>query len=382
MVRHAPTDTVLMMANNILDSMPYEVSAPAAVAPRLHLGLRYVPLFLLTIGLLLMFMLVLAMGSVRIPLNDIATVLTGGEASKDSWTTIILQFRLPKATTAILAGAALGVSGLMMQTFFRNPLADPFILGVSSGASLGVAIVVLSTGVVGGVVIAGIGLAGDLALALSAGIGAGITLLIVLLVAHRIRSTMTLLILGLMFGYLTSAMVSLLLYFSIPERIRSYINWTFGTFGGTTWEQLRIFAPLVIIGLVGAFVLAKTLNALLLGEQYARSMGLNVQYARIAIVTVTAMLAGAVTAFCGPIGFIGVAVPHLCRTLLNTSDHRMLVPACVLMGGIVALTAALIAEMPGLDIVLPLNAVTSLIGAPVVIFVILRQRTGSKTFAA
>jgi iron complex transport system permease protein len=370
------------MANNILDSMPYEVATPAAEAPRLHLGLRYVPLFLLTIALLLMFMLVLAMGSVRIPLEDILAVLTGGEASKDSWKTIILQFRLPKATTAILAGAALGVSGLMMQTFFRNPLADPFILGVSSGASLGVAIVVLSTGVVGGVVIAGIGLAGDLALALSAGIGAGITMLIVLLVAHRIRSTMTLLILGLMFGYLTSAMVSLLLYFSIPERIRSYINWTFGTFGGTTWEQLRIFAPLVIIGLIGAFVLAKTLNALLLGEHYARSMGLNVQHARIAIVTITAILAGAVTAFCGPIGFIGVAVPHLCRTLLNTSDHRTLVPACVLMGGIVALTAALIAEMPGLDVVLPLNAVTSLIGAPVVIFVILRQRSGSKTFAA
>ncbi|MDQ7028255.1 MAG: iron ABC transporter permease, partial [Anaerolineae bacterium] len=227
-----------------------------------------------------------------------------------------------------------------------------------------------------------IGLAGDLALAFAAGVGAGLTMVLVLLIAHRVRSSMTLLILGLMFGYLTSALVSLLLYFSIPEQIRNYINWTFGTFGGTTWEQLKIFAPLVIISLIGAFVLSKTLNALLLGEQYAHSMGLNIQKARIAIVTLTAILAGSVTAFCGPIGFIGIAVPHLCRSLLNSSDHRLLVPACMLMGGIVALFAALIAEMPGFDVVLPLNAVTSLLGAPVVIIVILRQRNMSKTFAS
>lgn len=371
------------MTNNILDSIPYDArQRKTKVRADGLVPMRYLPLALMAAALAAMFMLVLAMGSVRIPLADIVTVLTGGEASKASWTTIILHFRLPKATTAILAGAALGISGLMMQTFFRNPLAGPFILGVSSGASLGVAIVVLSMGTVGGVVIAGIGLAGDLALAFAAGAGAGITMLIVLLVAHRVRSSMTLLILGLMFGYLTSALVSLLLYFSIPERIRSYINWTFGTFGGTTWEQLSIFAPLVIIALVGAFVLSKTLNALLLGEQYARSMGLNVQRARIAIVTLTAILAGSVTAFCGPIGFIGIAVPHLCRTILNTSDHRVLVPACILMGGIVALVAALVAEMPGLDIVLPLNAVTSLIGAPIVIAVILRQRNINKTFAS
>jgi iron complex transport system permease protein len=371
------------MANHIIDSMPYEdVRKPNETLPRLNLGVRWMPLLLMVVGLLLMFTLVLAMGSVRIPLSEIAAVLSGHETGKASWTAIILQFRLPKAITAILAGSALGISGLMMQTFFRNPLADPFILGISSGASLGVAIVVLSTGAVGGAVIAGIGLAGDLALAFAAGIGAGITLMIVLLVAHRIRGTMTLLILGMMFGYLTSAMVSLLLYFSIPERIRSYINWTFGTFGGTTWEQLQIFAPLVIIGLIGAFVLSKTLNALLLGEQYARSMGLNIQRTHIAVVSITAILAGAVTAFCGPIGFIGIAVPHLCRSLLHTSDHRMLVPACTLMGGIVALVAALIAEMPGLDIVLPLNAVTSLLGAPVVILVILRRRNMSQTFAS
>lgn len=350
--------------------------------PRLNLGVRWLPLILMLMGLIIVFLLVLLMGSVRIPLRDIIAVLLGGEASKSSWTTIILQFRLPKATTAILAGAALGISGLMMQTFFRNPLAGPFILGVSSGASLGVALVVLAVGTVGGVTIAGFGLMGDFALAFAAGIGAGVTMLIVLLIAHRIRNSMTLLILGLMFGYFTSAIVSMLLYFSIPERIQTYIQWTFGTFGGTTWNQLVVFAPLVVIGLIGAFAMSKTLNVLLLGETYARSMGLNVQRARISIIMLTAILAGAVTAFCGPIGFIGIAVPHLCRTLLGTSDHRALIPATILMGGIVALLAALIAELPSSQIVLPLNAVTSLIGAPIVMWVILRRQNLNKTFAA
>lgn len=350
--------------------------------PRLNLGIRWLPLFLMLIALVFVFFLVLLMGSVKIPLSDIFAVLVGGEASKSSWTTIILQFRLPKATTAILAGSALAVSGLMMQTFFRNPLAGPFILGVSSGASLGVAIVVLTIGTVGGAVIAGLGLMGDLALASAAGIGAGVTMLIVLLIAHRVRNSMTLLILGLMFGYFTSAVVSLLLYFSIPEQIKVYIQWTFGTFGGTTWNQLAIFAPLVVFGLIATFAMSKALNALLLGDTYARSMGLNVQQAQIVIIALTAILAGAVTAFCGPIGFIGIAVPHLCRSLLGTSDHRALIPATILMGGIVALLAALIAELPGSQIVLPLNAVTSLIGAPVVMWVILRRQNLNKTFAS
>lgn len=366
------------MANNVLKLTEEQ----STTMPRLNTGVLWLPIVLMAVGLVAMFLLVLMMGSVKIPLSQIITVLMGGEASKSSWTTIILQVRLPKAITAILAGAALGISGLMMQTFFRNPLAGPFILGISSGASLGVALVVLSAGTIGGVVIAGFGLMGDLALAIAAGTGAGLTMLIVLLIAHQIRSSMTLLILGLMFGYLTSAVVSILLYFAVPERIQSYIRWTFGTFGGTTWNQIVIFAPLVIIGLIGAFALSKTLNALLLGETYARSMGLNVNRARISIITMTAILAGAVTAFCGPIGFIGIAVPHLCRSILGTSDHRALVPATIFMGGIVALIAAVVAEMPGNQIILPLNAVTSLIGAPVVILVILRRQNLSKTFAS
>ena len=350
--------------------------------PRLHLGIRWLPLFLMLAVLIVVFFLVLLMGSVKIPLTDILAVLSGGEASKSSWTTIILQFRLPKATTAILAGSALAVSGLMIQTFFRNPLAGPFILGVSSGASLGVALVILAVGTVGGAVIAGLGLMGDFALAAAAGLGAGVTMLIVLLIAHRVRNSMTLLILGLMFGYFTSAVVSLLLYFSIPERIQVYIQWTFGTFGGTTWNQITIFAPLVIFGLITSFAMSKPLNALLLGETYARSMGLNVQQAQIVIIALTAILAGAVTAFCGPIAFIGIAVPHLSRSILGTSDHRALIPASILMGAMVALFASLIAELPGSQIVLPLNAVTSLIGAPVVMWVILRRRNLNKTFAS
>lgn len=356
--------------------------AKDATLPRLNLGLRPRLLLILIGGLLVMFLLSLAVGSVEIPLDQIITVLLGGEAERTAWTNIVIKFRLPKALTAVLAGMALGVSGLMMQTFFRNPLAGPFVLGISSGASLGVALVVLSTGTIGGTLLAGIGLSGDLMLAVAAGLGAGLTMVIVLGVSMRIQSSMTLLILGLMFGYLVSAMVSLLLYFSVPERIQAYINWTFGSFSGVTWDQLPILAGIVGVGLLVSLALTKSLNALLLGENYARSLGLNIFWTRIGIVSATALLAGVVTAFCGPIGFIGIAVPHLCRSLFNTSDHRILVPATILMGAIVALVASLIAEVPGNNLVLPLNAVTALMGAPVVIIVILRQRNVGRSFAS
>jgi len=371
------------MAQTTLNSIPKRPGKRDVVSlQQQQLGMRPLVLVAMLALLIMAFCLVLALGSVKIPLSDIIAVLLGGEASKASWTTIVLKFRLPKALTALLAGAGLGISGLMMQTYFRNPLAGPFILGISSGASLGVALVVLSMGTVGGVVIAGLGLAGDLALAFAAGMGSAGTMLIVLLVAQQVRSSMTLLILGLMFGYFTTGIVSLLLFFSIPERIQAYIQWTFGTFGGTTWDQLRIFIPLVLIGLMGALALTKTLNALLLGEDYARTMGLNIRLARLAIVSITAILAGSVTAFTGPIGFIGLAVPHICRSILNTSDHRVLVPATILMGGIVALSAALVAEFPGSNLVLPLNAVTALLGAPVVIWVILRRHNMTNAFVS
>jgi len=354
--------------------------AEDAALPRLNLGLRPALLLVLLGGLVALFLLSLALGSVNIPLDQIVTVLLGGEAERGSWTNIVLRFRLPKATTAVLAGAALGVSGLLMQTFFRNPLADPFVLGISSGASLGVALVVLSAGTVGGTLLAGFGLSGDLLLASAAALGAAAAMLLVILVASRMKNGMTLLILGLMMGYLVSATVSLLLYFAIPERIQAYISWTFGNFGGVTWEQMPILASGVLIGLILALSLTKSLNALLLGEDYARSLGMNVYLTRVTVVGATAMLAGTVTAFCGPIGFVGVAVPHLCRSLFSTSDHRALVPGTILMGAIVALIAALIAEVPSRNLILPLNAVTALIGAPVVILVILRRRNVQQAF--
>jgi iron complex transport system permease protein len=329
----------------------------------------------LAVVLVSVFILSVALGSVNIPLTDVLTILIGGDPARASWRTIILDFRLPKAITAAFAGAALAVSGLQMQTMFRNPLADPFVLGINSGASLGVALVVLSVGTTGAAVLAGLGLIGDLSLTLAAVIGASLMLTIVLLVARRVTSVTTLLVLGLMFGYATGALVSLLMYFSIPERIQAFINWGYGSFGGVTWEQMMILAPVLLLGLSLSWATAKPLNAFLLGEDYARSMGVNVSYARIAIIAGSALLAGAVTAFCGPIGFLGVAVPHLCRALFRTSDHRLLIPACIMMGALCALSADLVARTPGNDVVLPLNAVTALLGAPVVGWVILRKRS-------
>ena len=351
--------------------------------------------FVLSPGLLLaglalvalaVFMLSLAVGSVRIPIGEIVSVLLGGDASKPAWETIVLKFRLPKALTAMLAGAALSVSGLQMQTLFRNPLAGPFVLGISSGASLGVALAVLLAGVAVGLggsttLLAGISLAGDTSLALSAIIGSGLVLLLVMSVARKVQSGMTLLILGLMFGYTTSALVSVLIYFSVVERIQAYISWTFGSFGGVTWRQLQVMAPAILLGLAGGHLLMKPLNALLLGETYALSLGLNVRRVRLGIIGSSAVLAGVVTAFCGPIGFLGIAVPHLCRSLLHTSDHRLLLPAVSFMGATLALGADIVAGLPGSQLTLPLNAVTALLGAPVVIWVILRQRNLREAFA-
>ena len=350
-------------------------SASARFSPEFA-GARPLLLLLLLILLGALLLLSLSLGSASIPFDQVANVLLGGEADRLAWTHIVLKFRLPKALTAIFAGMALGVSGLLMQTYFRNPLAEPFVLGVSSGASMGVALVVLSAGGVGGALLAGLGLAGDLLLTVAAGLGAALSMSLVLLVAVRIQSSATLLLLGLMFGYLVSAMVSLLLYFALPERIQAYINWTFGSFSGVTGEQLPVLALIVLAGLLLSAALSKPLNALLLGEDYARSLGANLKRTRIGIVLATALLVSAVTAFCGPIAFIGIAVPHLCRGLLASADHRLLLPGTCLAGACVALCAAIIAELPGNNLVLPLNVVTALMGAPVVMLVILRQVRG------
>jgi iron complex transport system permease protein len=344
----------------------------SAIATWPQLGLRRLVLVGLVLVLAGCFLLSLTLGSVKIPLLDIVTILTGGEGARETWTTIVWKFRLPKAITAVLAGAALAVSGLQMQTLFRNPLAGPSVLGVNAGAGLGVAVVVLATGVTGSTLLAGLGVPGDFGIVVAASLGAGLVLGLVLAFARRVE-TMTLLILGLLFSYGVSALVSILLYFAIPERIQAYISWTFGSFGGVTWSQLRVMLPAVLIGLLIAGLLAKSLNALLLGENYAQTLGLNVRRVRWWVVLSTAVLSATITAFCGPIIFLDVAVPHLCRALFNTSDHRILIPTCILLGASLALLADLIAQLPGSQLVLPLNAVMSLIGVPVVMWVILRR---------
>jgi iron complex transport system permease protein len=269
-----------------------------------------------------------------------------------------------------------------MQTLFRNPLAGPSILGIGSGASLGVAIVVLSVAAGGAAsFLDGLGLVGDLGIILAASLGSALVLILILAVSRRIQSVITLLILGLLFGYATSAVVSILIHFSIAERAHAYISWTFGEFGSSTWKELQIFVPVTVVFILLTQFSRKQLNALLLGEAYAKSMGMRMQRVRTWVLVTTAILTGTVTAFCGPVAFLGVAIPHLCRSLLGTSDHRELLPSSALMGAALALIADLIAQMPWSSIVLPLNAVTSLIGAPVIAWVILRRRNLRETFA-
>lgn len=332
----------------------------------------------LFVALVLAFLLAIALGSVAIPLRDVVSILFGQEAARASWTVIVQDVRLPRAIVAGLAGAALGIAGLQMQTLLRNPLADPFALGITSGASLGVALVVLGTASATGIMLGtdGGGFGGDLALAIAAVAGAFFVLVPVLAIASRVRNAATILIIGLMFGYAVQSVVTILVVGTSFEQLQRWIAWGFGSFSGVTWGQLAVFAPLLGAGMAIAAGSTKQLNALLLGEEYARSMGLNTRAMRIATLAGASTLAGVVTAFCGPIVFLGVAVPHLARGLLGTSDHRTLVPAVIVLGATVALMAQILALLASRDGLLPLNAVTALIGAPVVVLVLLRTRKG------
>ena len=330
--------------------------------------------------LLACWLLDLAIGPVRIPLREVAHILLGGQADHPTWATIILDFRLPKSITALLAGSALSIAGLQMQTLFRNPLADPYILGISSGASLGAALVILLAGGSGVHFLAKLGLLGDAGIILAATAGALFVFLLVALLARHVH-TITLLLIGVLVGYIVSAFVRILIHFSLPESVQAYLSWTFGSFGGVTWVQLSVFLPAILLGLALAIRSIKSMNAFLLGETYARSLGVHPQKARWQIVLSASLLAGTVTAFCGPIGFIGIAVPHLCRGLLRSSDHREVLPACAVVGGVVALLADMLSQLPGSAAVLPLNSITALIGAPVVVWVILKQRNLRRVFA-
>ncbi len=334
---------------------------------------EFVMIILLAVALCVAFLASLAVGSTAIPLAHAVDALIGNGAQADR--AIVIAVRLPRAATAMLAGAALGISGLQMQTLFRNPLADPFALGVSSGASLGVAVIVLGAGTAAADMFgSSTGLVGDALITAAAIAGAAAVLILVLAVSSRIADATAILILGLMFGYAVSACVTVLVGASAPERLQQWAQWGLGSFSGVTWPRLRLFAPITLLGLAIATLTPKQLNALLLGDRYARSMGLGVMRARFLTMAGASVLAAVVTAFCGPISFIGIAVPHLCRGLLGTADHRVVVPAVVLMGAIVALIAQLVSVLPGDGAVLPLNAVTALIGAPTVVFILLRRR--------
>ncbi|MBM4587892.1 iron chelate uptake ABC transporter family permease subunit [Rhodococcus hoagii] len=317
--------------------------------------------------------LAVSVGSVTIPFGTTARYLFTGDAGSERWTTLIADIRLPRVVTAACAGAALAVAGLLMQTLFANPLADPYILGVSSGASLGVALVVLGSGTGAGVFAAVAG-TGRLGVAAAAAIGALAVLMLVLAISRWIRSVVTLLIVGVMVGSVTSAIVSLLVAFSQPAQMQQFVLWSLGSYAGASWSDLRVLVPAVLVGVVFAATLVRPLNAMLLGVDYAHSMGVHLVRTRTIAITASALLAGAVTAFCGPIAFLGIAVPHLARLALGTSDHRILLPGVVLMGAGVSLLCSVVAQLPGRDGVLPLNVVTALVGAPVVILVLLRSR--------
>ncbi|MFC5993317.1 FecCD family ABC transporter permease [Pseudonocardia hispaniensis] len=320
--------------------------------------------------------LAVALGPVTVPLADTVRVMAGVEPTDPRWEVVIGTVRFPRALTAALAGAALGVAGLMMQTLFRNPLADPYVLGVSSGASLGVAIFVAATtaAAFGGSFGAGLVGLGRVGAVGAAAAGAAGVLVLVLVLSRWVRSAVTLLIVGVMVGSVTTAVVSLVLVWTDPRIAQQFLIWGLGSFDATSWADLTIFAPCVAAGLAVAVTLVKSLNAMLLGDGYARSMGVNVRRVRMLIMVSAAALAGAVTAFCGPIGFIGIAIPHLARILLGTSDHRVLLPATLLVGAVTALACTIVSHPVGTETVIPLNVVTSLVGAPVVIAVLLRAR--------
>ena len=322
---------------------------------------------------ILLFIINLLVGSVAIPFTDLFDVLCG-KKSNPTVATIVLDYRLPQAVTAIFAGAALSVAGLLMQTLFRNPLADPSMLGISSGAGLGVAIVILMTGVLGGSALSTMGIWSNLGVSLAAFAGATLVLMLILGFSSRVRNMTTLIIIGLMISYLAGSMTDIMKFFSMKEDIHAFVIWGMGSYSAVGTSKLMFFSTSITLGLFASLFMSKNLNILLLGDLYADNLGLNVKRNSIFIILISGYLTAIVTAYCGPIAFLGLAIPHMTRFIFKTSDHRVLVPAVMLIGMIVSLLCNLIARMPGFEGNLPINAVTAFIGAPVVIWVILRKR--------
>lgn len=319
-----------------------------------------------------MFLVNISLGSVSIPIKEVFNSLTGGNVSKETWEYIIINYRLPKAIAAILVGMGLSISGLLMQTLFRNPLAGPYVLGLSSGASLGVAMVILGAaflpGFLGSILLSSYGIV------LASSLGSFLVLLAVLAVSQRLRDTMAILIVGLMFGSLTSAIVGTLTYFSTAEQLQKFTFWSLGNLGNLSWTSILILFICVTIGLLLSIFSIKPLNALLLGENYARSLGFNYKKTRLTIIFATSILAGSITAFAGPIAFIGLAVPHIAKLVFQTSNHTILFWSTLLFGAMIMLICDGISQVPGSDITLPINAVTSIFGAPIVIWLLVGKR--------
>lgn len=331
-------------------------------------------MLLIMASIFLFFFLNLVLGSVSIPLRAVWNILWGTGNESVIWQNIIWKSRVPQALTALVAGAGLSVSGLQMQTVFRNPLVGPSVLGISSGASMGVAFVVLLSGSLGGVALSKLGFMGEIALTIAAIAGSLSIMALIVFVSQKVRGNVTLLIIGVMIGYIANAVIGVLKFFSVEEDIRAYVIWGLGSFARVSGDQMTLFICIMVVLLPLSFLLVKTLNLLLLGDAYARNLGLNIKRARLLVITCSGVLVAIVTAYCGPIIFLGLAVPHLCRGMFRTSDHRILMPASLLAGASLALVCNLIARMPGFEGALPVNSVTALVGAPVVMSVLFNRR--------
>lgn len=316
----------------------------------------------------------LLVGTVSIPADSIVDILLGGDGGSGIYYNIVMKSRVPQAFTAIMAGAGLAVSGLQMQVVFHNPLAGPSVLGISNGASLGVAFVVLLSGSIGGVALSRMGYVGDAAISLAAIGGALMVMVLIMAAARRVRGNVTLLIIGVMIGYLATAIIGVLKFFSAEEDVRAYVVWGLGSFSRVSGDQVALFVGLMALLLPLSMLLVKTMNMLLLGESYAQNLGLDIKRARMRIIVSSGMLAAIVTAYCGPVMFIGLAVPHLCRSLFRTSDNRILMPGTLMAGAALALTCLLLARLPGLEGALPVNSVTALVGAPIIVAVLMRRQ--------
>ncbi len=331
-------------------------------------------MLLLGLSIIAFLILNLLLGTVKIPVEDVIDILLGNDVDNRIWTNIVMKSRLPQSLTAAMAGAGLAVSGLLMQTVFRNPLAGPSVLGISSGASLGVACVVLLSGSIGGVALSKLGVIGEVTITLSAIIGSLLIMALIAFVAQKVRGNVTLLIMGVMIGYIANAIIGVLKFFSAEEDIRAYVIWGLGSFSRVSGGQTTVFIVLMLILLPTTFFLIKTLNLLLLGDSYARNLGLNIKHARLLVIGCSGVLVAVVTAYCGPIVFLGLAVPHICRGLFHTSNHATILPASLLGGASLALLCNLIARLPGFEGALPVNSVTALVGAPVVMWVLFNKR--------